>query len=163
MRVSLIVAASENGVIGRDADLPWRLSADLRRFKRITMGHHLLMGRKTFESIGGPLPGRISLVMSRRADYAPSGGVAVADWGQALERAAGDTELFVIGGAQIYELALPRVDRIYLTRVHAHIEGDVKLPELDLSRWRVVDEQQFDADDRNEFSHTFLALDSAGS
>ena len=161
MPLSLIVAVAENNVIGRDGDLPWHLSADLRRFKRLTMGHVMLMGRKTWESIGRPLPGRTSIVISRDADYqtgfdeAP---VAV-NLDDALVRArqvAADTaEVFVIGGARIYELILPRVDRLLLTRVHTEVQGDVFFPSVNWEAWRLVQEELHQADEQNDFSHTY--------
>jgi dihydrofolate reductase len=113
MKISLIVAMSENGVIGRAGQLPWRLSSDLRRFKRLTMGHTLIMGRKTFASIGRPLPGRRSIVVSRRAEFSPGGAERAANLEQALEMAGGDSEVFFIGGAEIYRHALPRAERLY--------------------------------------------------
>ncbi|MFM7738727.1 MAG: dihydrofolate reductase, partial [Planctomycetota bacterium] len=119
--LSLIVAASDNDVIGREGQLPWRLSADLRRFKRLTMGHHLIMGRKTFESIGRPLPGRTTIVLSRQRDYAPAGVVVAHSPEEVLKLVAADSEPFVVGGAEIYRLLLPWVGKIYLTRVHCFI------------------------------------------
>ena len=168
MRLSIIVAISENGAIGYQGALPWRLSADLRRFKRITMGHHLLMGRKTFESIGRPLPGRTSLVIKRQTDYAAlqsesenTVARAVIGFQQAIESVVGDTEAFVIGGAQIYQLALPSADRIYLTRVRTVVTGDVFFPTVRWEHWKTVHEEQLDANDRNEFAHSFQILDRA--
>lgn len=132
MRVSIIAAVAANGVIGRDGELPWRLPADLRFFKRVTMGHHLVMGRKTWASIGRPLPGRTMVVLSRDASLAIPGVRVVPSLPEALAlaRAAGDLEAFVIGGAAVFASALPLADRLYLTRVHAHVEGDVCIPAL---------------------------------
>jgi dihydrofolate reductase len=130
MRLSIIAAVADNGVIGRDNALPWRLSADLRRFKVLTLGHHLLMGRKTFESIGSVLPGRTTVVISRGRPALPPG-VLLAhsiDEAVAMARASGDFEAFVAGGAEIYELALPVADRLYLTRVHTITDGDIRFP-----------------------------------
>ena len=164
MTLSVIVAASENDVIGREGGLPWRLPDDLARFKRLTTGHPIVMGRKTFESIGRPLPGRTSVVVSRQADYDPGceGVLAAGSLDEALEIAEqqpGGDEVFVIGGAQIYALAIPLADRLYLTRVHAHVEGDVCLPEFAESHWRVVEESHHGADERNEYAHTFWVLE----
>ena len=121
MTLSLIVAMSKNGVIGRDGDLPWRLSADLRRFKRLTMGHHLVVGRRTWESIGRQLPGRTMIVVTRSQPEVPDGVLLAGSLNEAIELslAAGDDEVYVAGGGTIYALALPVSDRLYLTRVHA--------------------------------------------
>jgi len=132
MIVSIIAAVAANGVIGRGGDLPWRLPDDLRFFKRVTMGHHLVMGRKTWASIGRPLPGRTFVVLSRDPALAIPGVRVVHDLTDALAvaRAAGESEAFVIGGAEVFERALPLADRLYLTRVHADVEGDVRSPAL---------------------------------
>ena len=150
---------SRNRVIGRDGGLPWHLSADLKRFKRLTMGHHIIMGRKTFESIGRPLPGRTSIVVTRQTEFAASGVLVAHNLNEALELAAGDDEAFIIGGAEVYRLALPHVDRIYLTEICADVRGDTTFPELDRGAWHLVDESHYDADDRNDFEHTFCILD----
>ncbi len=161
MRLSLIVAVAENGLIGRAGALPWRLSADLRRFKRLTMGHHLFLGRKTFESIGRPLPGRHLVVMSRDQEYSPAGVAVVASLPAALElaREAGEEEPFIGGGGQIYRLALPLVDRIYRTRVHATMDGDAFFPELAPDDWVVSEREELEADERNSHRTTFEVLD----
>lgn len=150
MRVSLIVAADLDGTIGRDGKLPWHLPADLRRFKQLTLGHHLVVGRKTYESIGRPLPGRTLLVVSRRADYAPTGVTVVPDPEQALARAAaaGEDELFVAGGAELYRALLDRADRVYLTRIEAEIEGDTHFPELDPARFRLAASERHEPDEK---------------
>lgn len=135
MRISLIVAVAENGVIGRDGDLPWRIPADLKFFKDTTMGKPIVMGRKTYESIGRALPGRTNIVITRDPDFSADD-VYVADGlDAALELAGTAEEVMVIGGAQIYALALPRTDRIYLTRVHATPVGDVTFPDIDPDVW----------------------------
>ncbi|TVS16426.1 MAG: dihydrofolate reductase [Planctomycetaceae bacterium] len=157
MSVSLIVAMSENRVIGRAGQLPWRLSSDLRRFRRLTMGHHLVMGRKTWESIGRPLPGRTSLVLTGHPDYRTPGACIVPDLPSAIRAADGDDEVFVIGGGQIYREALPLVDRIYMTLVHAHVDGDTVFPELDAQTWYVVERSaRYPADQKNQYEHSFL-------
>ena len=153
--ISLIVAAAENGVIGRQGELPWRLSDDLRRFKSITMGKPIVMGRKTWESIGRPLPGRQNIVITRQADFIADGCDVVSSVEEAI-RAAGDAqEIMIIGGSQIYELFLPHAARLYLTRVHADVEGDARLPEISLDDWRLVSEEPHAADERNEFDVSF--------
>ncbi|MCZ6507515.1 MAG: dihydrofolate reductase [Acidobacteria bacterium] len=137
MRISIIVAVATNGVIGHSNALPWNLASDLRRFKRLTMSHHLVVGRRTWESIGRALPGRRMIVISRSTPTLPVGVQATGglDEAIALAVAAGDDELFVAGGAAIYALALPVADRLYLNRIHADIDGDVYFPELDLDDW----------------------------
>jgi dihydrofolate reductase len=141
VRLSLIVAAAENGVIGRDNALPWRLSGDLRRFREITMGKPLIMGRKTFESIGRALPGRTNIVLSRDPSFHPADVEAVDGFPAALAaakkaaRRAGTDEIMVVGGAGIYALALPHADRIYLTEIHAEISGDAVFPAYDRADW----------------------------
>lgn len=165
MKLSLIVAVSENNVIGRDGDLPWHLSADLRRFKRVTMGHVMLMGRKTWESIGHPLPGRTSIVISRQAAYETGyDEVPVAsnlDDALALARRVnGSTsEVFVIGGARIYEMTFPCADRLLLTRVHAEVAGDVQFPTVDWDQWRLIEEETYAADEKNDFDHTYQVFE----
>ncbi|MCA9270143.1 MAG: dihydrofolate reductase [Planctomycetales bacterium] len=162
MRVSIIVAASPQGVIGRDGDLPWRLSADLVRFKRITMGHHVVMGRKTFQSLPRALPGRTMIVVSRQPDFDTAGAALLAhDLPQALNLAAGDDEVFIIGGAEIYRLALPLADRLYLTRVLADVPGDVRLPEIDWAGWRQTEQSTHPADEKNEYDTRFEIWDRA--
>jgi dihydrofolate reductase len=157
MKVSIIVAVAANGVIGRDNELPWRLSADLQRFKKLTMGHAVIMGRKTYESIGRPLPGRRMIVISRQPDYKAPDTTTVSNFGEALTEAAkhNETEAFVIGGAAVFEQALLIAERLYLTRVHANVAGDVYFPPLDPAAWRLLESQPHDADENNEFPFTF--------
>ena len=143
-------------MIGRGGGLPWRLSADLRRFKRLTMGHHIVMGRKTYESIGQPLPGRTSVVISRDATYAPDGVLVARSMDQAKRLAADDSEAFFIGGGEVYRQVLPEIDRIYLTMVHAVIDGDTFFPNLDLSTWQLVESVHAASDEKNEYDHSFL-------
>ena len=161
MRVSLIAAVADNGVIGRGGDLPWRLPADLKQFRRLTMGHHLIVGRRTWESIGKPLKGRRILVLTRSETVDPPGAEPCASLDEALARAeaAGDDEAFVAGGAEIYRLALPRADRLYLTRVHAQPEGDVRFPALDLGPWQLVERREREPDPRNPQRLTFETYD----
>lgn len=161
MRISFIVAKSENNVIGRNNDLPWRLKEDLQNFKKITLGHHILMGRKTFESIGKPLPGRMSLVVSSE----PRANAENVFWFTSIFRAikqaerTGETELFIIGGEKIFKAALPLVDRIYLTQVQANVEGDVYFPQLSMKNWKLVSEQPFQKNEGNDFNFVFQVLD----
>ena len=153
--ISIIVAASMNNVIGTQGDLPWRLSDDLKRFKAITIGKPIVMGRKTWESIGRPLPGRQNIVVTRQDGYVAAGCDVVASLDDALVAAADVDEVVVIGGSQIYELALPIAKRLYLTRVHADVEGDAYFPELDEASWLLVSDEACEADDRNELPSSF--------
>lgn len=140
MKLSMIVAVADNGVIGKDNSLPWRLSADLKRFKSLTTGHHLLMGRKTFQSIGRPLPNRTTIVLSRGAPELPDGVLSASSLAEAIDIAkeAGETEAFVAGGATIYRDALSLADRLYLTRVQGEFEGDTRFPDWDRRKWVLV-------------------------
>ena len=161
MKLSIIVAAARNGVIGRDNELPWHLSADLKRFKRLTMGHHLLMGRRTFEAIGRPLPGRTNVVISRGRPDLPEDVVLVAslEEGLALARKAGETEAFVAGGAQIYKLALPQADRLYLTRIHRSFVGDAHFPDIDEDHWMLIAREDHEATPQTPGGYSFLTYE----
>lgn len=159
MRVSIIAAVAENGVIGRGGKLPWRLSDDLRRFRQLTMGHTIVMGRRTWESIGRPLPGRRLLVVSRQADFhvGAKGVEVAASLEDALRIAAvaGDDDVFIVGGAELYREALPRAGRLCLTRVHADVAGDTRFPQFDLNEWQLTASEHHDADAKNEHSFSF--------
>ncbi len=159
MRISLLVAMATNRVIGANGRLPWHLAADLRRFKALTMGHPLLMGRKTHESIGRPLPGRTNLVLTRDAAYTAAGCLVVHSPSEALERARPAGELFVIGGAALYADFLPRADRIHLTLIHHDYAGDVRFPEFDASRWLTTRREDIDDDPDFPYPYSFLVLD----
>jgi dihydrofolate reductase len=139
--VSLIVAMARNGVIGKDNRLPWHLPEDLKRFKRLTMGHHIIMGRKTYESIGKLLPGRTSVIVTRRQDYLLPGAIIAHSLEEAIDRCANDDEIFVIGGAEIYRAALDLADRLLVTQIDREIAGDAIFPPVDWSRWREVERQ----------------------
>lgn len=160
-RITLVVAAARNGVIGRDGGLPWRLPEDLRRFKAATLGKPVLMGRRTFESIGRALPGRLNLVLTRRGDYRPQDAavVVVRDLDAALQAAGDAPEVMVIGGAEVYALALPLASRILLTRVHAEVAGDTCFPELDPAQWRLRASEHFAADERHAHAMSFEELE----
>ena len=156
--LSIIVAISDNNVIGTGNTLPWRMSDDLKRVKLLTMGHHLIMGRKTFESIGRPLPGRTTVIITRQADYKSEGCVVVNTLQDAIRTASADPEAFIFGGGEIFREAIPFVDRIYLTRIHTTVKGDTFFPELIPNEWDVVDEKEFSADEKNEYSCTLRIL-----
>ncbi|MCL4209562.1 MAG: dihydrofolate reductase [Phycisphaeraceae bacterium] len=156
MLLSLIAAISKNGVIGRDGGLPWRLPDDLRRFKHLTMGHHVVMGRRTFDEIKRPLPGRTNIVITRDRSWAHEGVQVAHSLDEAIAGISPDeTEAFIIGGGEIYALALPRADRLYLTRVEATIEGDTYFPAFDASTWRLVSAEHHAADERHVHAMTF--------
>jgi len=159
--ISIIVAASTNSVIGAAGDLPWRLSDDLKRFKAITMGKPIVMGRKTWDSIGHPLPGRQNIVISRQADFVAEGCEVVASTDEAIAATGGADEVMVIGGSQVYSLFLPAAERLYLTRVHAEVAGDTFFPDIDESEWRLVDDESHSADDRNAFDFSFRTYERA--
>jgi dihydrofolate reductase len=161
MQISIIAAMAENGIIGRGGQLPWHLSADLQRFKRLTMDHTIIMGRKTWESIGRPLPGRRMVVITRQAGYQAEGVAVVSSLEDALAlaRVAGDEEAFIIGGAEIYRLALPHADRLYMTLVLAEVEGDTTFPEVDWETWARIDSESVEADADNEFPHLFYVFE----
>jgi dihydrofolate reductase len=153
--ITLIVAVADNGVIGRGNELPWRLPEDLRRFKRITMGKPIVMGRKTFESIGKPLPGRQNIVVTRDANYRREGVTVVHDAEGALLAAGAAEEIMIIGGSELFRLFLPRATRAHVTRVHGDVAGDVYWPALNDQEWRVVGREDFAADERHAYSMTF--------
>ncbi len=163
MRLSMIVAMTRDGVIGRDGQLPWRLSDDLRRFKSLTMGHCLIMGRKTLESLGRLLPGRTSIVLSRQDPVHLSerfAGVRVAhSLDDAFAKAAGDNELFIIGGGEVFAQALGRISRLYVTWVEADVAGDTFFPHFDAARWHLIEEEHVAADERNEHETTYCVYD----
>ena len=161
MRISIIVAVAENGLIGRDGDLPWRLSEDLKRFKEITMGKPIIMGRKTWESIGRPLPGRPNVVISRDPNYAADGVDVVQSVEQALARACelGSDEIMVIGGAEIYRVALSDAERIYVTEVHSKVEGDTHFPHFDRNDWRESVREGPFLDEKSNLTFSFVQLD----
>lgn len=159
MKISIIVAMASNGVIGRDNELPWHLPADLQHFKRTTMGKPILMGRKTWESIGRPLPGRTNIVITRDAAYRAEGCVVVNSIDAALEAVGEQDEVMVIGGAEFYRQVLPRTETIYLTRVHATISGDTRFPELSTDEWHEVERSDHAADNKNPHDYSFIRLE----
>lgn len=155
MSLSLIVAASENDVIGTDGALPWKLSADLKRFKRLTMGHAIIMGRKTWESIGRLLPGRTTVILTRQHNFEVPGAIIVNSVDQLVEATRFDNRPFVVGGSEIYAATLPLVEEIQLTRVHTHIDGDTFLPSINWDHWKRVQSESHLADEKNDFDYSF--------
>lgn len=153
--LSIIAAVSENNALGKDNKLLWHLPADLKRLKELTMGHHLIMGRKTFESLGKPLPGRPHVVISRSTDFIHEGVTVVDSLEKAFNVASSDEKPFVFGGADIYKQALPHAQLIYLTRVHAIFEGDVYFPEIDFNEWELISKIDFEPDEKNKFHYSY--------
>lgn len=165
MHLAIVAAVADNGVIGRAGDLPWRLRTDLRRLRALTVGHTVILGRRTHEAIlrrlGRPLPERRTIVLTRRADYPAEGVEVVHSWEEALARAADAGEVFVFGGAEVFAVALPHAHRFYLTRVHAAPEGDATFPAWDPGAWRVVWAEHHPRDAENEYDATYLVLERA--
>lgn len=157
--LSLIVAASENNVIGKDNDLLWHLPDDLRHFKQTTRGHHVIVGRRTFESYGKPLPGRTNIIITRNDNYHAKDCIVVHSLDEALRQVHHDDEPFIIGGEKIYRMALPRVDRIYLTRVHVELEGDTFFPQLDMDQWKEVNRYEHEKDEKHRYPFSVITLD----
>ncbi|MDL2213812.1 dihydrofolate reductase [Bacteroides sp. OttesenSCG-928-D19] len=156
MELNIIVAATENNVIGVDSKMPWRLSNDLQRFKKLTWGGAVVMGRKTYQSMGKALPGRTNIVLTRDAGFAPTDAVVVHNIEEALVEARKAEQVFVIGGGEIYKQFWNRAHRIYLTRVHAQLEGDTVIPEIDTEGWVMESSESFPADEKNQYPYTFI-------
>lgn len=165
MTLSIIAALGNNNVIGRDGQLPWHMPADLKRFKQLTTGHHLLMGRRTYESVGKPLPGRITVVITRAHDFSPAGVAIARSIDEAISKAeaTGDREVFIGGGTEIFNQTLHLANRMYLTRIHAEPEGDTYFPEFDdVNEWHLVDSEHYEADERNPYPYSFLTYERRG-
>lgn len=156
--VALIVAADEQGGIGLGGRLPWHLPEDLKRFKALTMGYPVLMGRKTYESIGRPLPGRQNIVVTRRQGLAIPGCAVADSLASALEATVGAEKVFIIGGAELYGTALPYADTVYLTRVHATVGADTFVPALDAAEWEEISREDREADGRHAHAYSFIVL-----
>lgn len=165
MITSIIVAASENNVIGKDNRLPWHLPADLRYFKNTTWAMPIIMGRKTFESIGKSLPGRHNIVITRNKDYKADGATVVSNLNDAIKAAEDNdvNELFIIGGAELFNSTMDQAQKIYLTRVHATIDGDVFFPALNKEKWELVSEKNMEADEKNEYALSFQVWEKINS
>jgi dihydrofolate reductase len=157
--ISLIVAMARNRVIGANNKIPWRLPNELQLFKRLTMGHHIVMGRKTYESINRLLPGRTTVVVTRQRDYQVPGAVIAHSIGEALRACEDDEECFVIGGADLFRETLPIADRLYLTIVDAEPEGDTFMPEIDTRAWKETSSESFAADEKHAYPYRFTVYD----
>lgn len=156
MKLSIIVAASQNNVIGKDNQLIWRLSADLKRFKALTTGHHIIMGRKTFDSIGKPLPNRTSIIISHQADYKAEGCIVVNSLEEALEKVPANQEAFIIGGGTIYKEVIDKADKLYLTLVHKKFDGDTFFPKVDEKIWKSTKREDHMPSEKNEYAYSFI-------
>lgn len=159
--ISAIVAMSQNRVIGINNQLPWHLPADLKHFKEITTGHPIIMGRKTFESIGKPLPNRTNIIVTRKKDYVAAGCIVVSSIEAAIRVASiiDSSEIFIIGGAEIFMVSLSIINRLYLTIIHDEIKGDVYFPELDSQQWREINATKHSSDDKNNYNYSFITLE----
>ncbi|MEM6964966.1 MAG: dihydrofolate reductase [Bacteroidota bacterium] len=157
MKISCIVAVAKNNVIGKDNDIPWYLPADLKYFKKTTLNHHIIMGRNCYESIGKPLPKRTNVILTRNPFYTVSNCYVTHSLEEALQLAEdnAETEAFIIGGAQIYELAMDKCDTLYLTEVDLEVEGDVFFPKINFDEWELISESTHQADEKNEHDYTF--------
>jgi dihydrofolate reductase len=160
MKISVVAAVAENGVIGAKNNLPWRLPADIARFKKITTGHHIIMGRKTHESIGKILPGRVNIVITRNPNYKSKGAIIVNSLEKALSKAekSGEEEVFIIGGAEIFRQALPLADRIYMTKIKAEFAGDAYFPTIREQEWKTISRKSFKPDAENKYPYDFITL-----
>lgn len=156
MLVSIIAAMDRNRLIGNNNQLPWHLPADLVHFKRVTMGKPIIMGRKTYESIGRPLPGRTNIVLTRSSDFSAEGVLTANTLEQALSHVSAEDEVMIIGGSTIYELTLPEADRLYLTYVEDSFEGDAWFPDFDLEQWSIVASEEHSADEKNSSAYRFV-------
>lgn len=160
MKISLIVAISENGVIGKNNQLPWHLPADLKYFKSLTTGHCVIMGRKTYESIGKPLPNRFNIIITRSRDFTPPGCLVVNSIEEAIKAGKNcKTEVFIIGGADIFKQSLKLANRIYLTKIHKTFEGDTFFPYPDPKEWHQVSEEKKSYDEKNPYDYSFLVFE----
>ena len=156
--ITIIAAIAKNNALGKNNDLIWHLPGDLKRFKKITTGHHILMGRNTFESIGRPLPNRTTIIITRNESYFKDGCLIANSLEQALEMSKDEENVFVIGGAQVYQYAMEHnlVDTLDITLVHHEFEADVFFPEIDLSIWEQTEKEDFSADEKNKFDYSFV-------
>ncbi|ETN95051.1 dihydrofolate reductase [Zhouia amylolytica] len=157
--ITIIAAAAENNALGKDNDLVWHLPDDFKRFKQLTTGHHIIMGRKTFESFPKPLPNRTHIVITRQSDYNPKGCIVVNSLEKALEISKNDETPFIIGGGEIYKLSMSVADKIELTRVHDEFEADTYFPEIDLNSWKLTRSEYHGKDDKHGFAFTYLTYE----
>ncbi|UAB81567.1 dihydrofolate reductase [Marixanthomonas sp. SCSIO 43207] len=157
--ITLIAAAGENNELGKDNDLVWHLPDDFKRFKKLTTGHHIIMGRKTFESFPKPLPNRTHIVITRNKNYQKEGAVVVHSLDEALLKAQNDPQPFVIGGGEIYKVAIDTADKIELTRVHGTFEADTYFPKIDMNKWQLISEEKHPKDDKHNYAFSYLTYE----
>ena len=158
--ITIIAAIAKNNALGKDNDLIWHLPADLKRFKKITSGHHILMGRNTFESIGKPLPNRTTIIITRNKNYFKDGCLIAHSIEDALDLVENDENIFIIGGAQIYKETIAKglVDQLDITQVHQEFEADAFFPEIDLNIWEEVKREDYKADEKNKYDYSFISF-----
>lgn len=159
MEISIVVAMSSNAVIGRNGDLPWHLSADLKHFKSITMGKPVVMGRKTHESIGRPLPGRENIILTRDNNYKAEGCTIINNLNGISSRFSAAEEIMIVGGSQLYAETLAAAKKLFITEVHAELAGDTYFPDFDRGQWREIERQDCKADEKNDFDYSFVVLE----
>ena len=157
--ITLIAAAGENNELGKDNDLVWHLPDDFKRFKKLTTGHHIIMGRKTFESFPKPLPNRTHIVITRNKNYQKEGAVVVHSLDEALLKAQNDPQPFVIGGGEIYKVAIDTADKIELTRVHGTFEADTYFPKIDMNKWQLISEEKHPKDNKHNYAFSYLTYE----
>lgn len=160
-KITLIAAAGENNELGKDKDLVWHLPDDFKRFKRLTTGHYIIMGRKTFETFPNLLPNRTHVIITRKKDYAPKDAIVVHSLDEALQAAKDDPQPYIIGGGEIYKLSMEVADVIELTRVHGHFDADTYFPEIDEQQWKLVASEEHPADERHNYAFTYLTYERA--
>ena len=153
--ITIIAAAGSNNELGKDNDLVWHLPKDFKRFKKLTTGHHIIMGRKTFQSFPKPLPNRVHIVITRNTDYHPEGAIIVHSMTEALELAKNDSQIFIIGGGEIYKLGMKIADKIELTRVNSSFEADTFFPEISSENWKLISEEFHLKDEKHKFNFSY--------
>jgi len=154
--ITIIAAIAKNNALGKDNKLIWYLPADLKRFKKVTLGHHIIMGRKTFESLGKPLPNRTTIIITRNKNYTQHGCIVVNSLNEAIEATKEDENPYILGGAEIYKQALDIADKLDLTFVHQNFEADVFFPEIDFNIWKETSREDFNSDEKNKFNYSFV-------
>ncbi|MEA3317107.1 MAG: dihydrofolate reductase [Bacteroidota bacterium] len=157
--ISIIVAVAQNNVIGKNNQLLWHIPRDMKHFRETTTGHNIISGRKTFESFGKPLPKRTNIIITRNKEYTQEGCVIVNSLEEAINHAKNDSEIFIIGGGEIYKQALEIADRIYLTQVHHSFDGDTFFPEINKTKWKEIKKEYFEADDKNKYPISIITFD----
>lgn len=157
--IIIIAAIAQNNALGKNNQLIWHLPADLKRFKKVTSGHHVIMGRKTYESLGKPLPNRTNIIISRNKDFKAEGCIVKNSLEDAIESAKKDQTPFILGGAEIYKQAIETVDKLDLTLVHHEFEADAFFPEIDLNIWKETSRQDHKADDKNKYDYSFVTYE----